>query len=265
MSNVALGTDGKLHYATDFQDSYNGGYFCPNPACGAGMALKNIGSDEKKYHKTRPYFSVSRGEPHVEGCPYANTCISNESLKAAGFHADDFFAGLQAGYTGVSGQSNPTAPTSEPKGRHNTLTTLSKLYHYCLQHKDEDALPDGTKVYEIFQEDRNKQIPNRNRHTAKLVKLRFLNCNTKDFDLETYCFKLWCMFPHTEKTKPPGIYYTLGFREDSVPLMRYFCRILTPLKQTYGEVFILVGGEWRGNHCYIASKRQIFILQPNQK
>lgn len=265
MSNAALGTDGKPHYATDFQGSYSGGYFCPNPDCGVHMSLKNIGSDEKEYLKIRPYFSASKEEPHIEGCPFANTCISDESLKTADFVADDFFTNLQIRQSGAVETLPASGTETNPQGTHNAITTLNQLYHYCLQHRDDDVLPDGTQIFEIFQEDRNKHILNWSRHTSKLVKLRFINCNDRDFDLDKRCYKMWCMFPHTEKTRPPGIYYTLGFREESKPLMRYFDKILTPLKRKTEDTFLLVGGEWHGNHCYLTSKRQIFILQSNYK
>lgn len=260
MSNKAIGTDGREHFADDFRDSYSGDYFCPNPSCCVRLKRKNLGSDQKTYGVRRPYFSANRSTPHIEGCAYAKSCVSYERLNATGFFAGSFFHGLQTGYINTLKRAPATEDIEDPLTRQNTITTLNKLYRYCLQHRDEDVLPDGTKIFEIFQDDRNKSIPNWKRHTSKMVKLRFINCNFKDFDTKKYCWKLWCLFPHTEKTKPPGIYYTLGFREDSDSLMRYFCKILTPLKERNEDVFLLVGGEWKSNHCYINSKRQIFIL-----
>lgn len=264
MSNLALGADGQLHFAENMQDSYVGDLRCPNQDCGVQMKLKNLGADEKAHRRIRPYFSASKNAPHIDGCPFANTCVSFERLQAAHFQVDRFFQELQVRpRMAVSGQDS--AVRDMHGEMHGSITTINKLYHYCLQHRDQDELPDGTKILEIFQDDRNASTPNEQRHTARLVKLRFRNCNFFIFDEKKFCYKMWCFFPHTATQRPPGVFYTLGFKEENMPLMKYFCEILTPLKQKYEDVFLLVGGEWKNNHCYVQSKRQISILPPNSK
>ena len=91
MSKKAVDAEGREHFADDFHDPYCGQYFCPNPECHTQLILKNLGLEQKAYNTRRPYFSATRNYPHVEGCPFSNTCISDENLKDVGFQPDDFF------------------------------------------------------------------------------------------------------------------------------------------------------------------------------
>lgn len=261
MSNVAVDLHGNIHYADDFSDTYNGPYFCPNPDCHIPLTLKNLGTDLKAHKKRRPYFSAGRRLSHIAECPYRNSCISYQDLEIAAFRPEDFFRSLLS--NSGDAVSKHTGQSSGVQ-KENKLTTLNKLYHYCIQHRDSDTLPDGTKIFEIFQDDRNKEIYASKRHPYRMIKLRFRNCNFEEFDETKECYKIWCLFPHSEITHPPGQFYTLGFHCDDVSLMKRLCERLAPLKKRMREVFILVGGEWIGKHCYITSMRQIYILQNNK-
>jgi hypothetical protein len=64
MSNVALGSDGKKHYANDFSDSCRGEYFCPNDRCEVKLYLKKLGIVAKASGKIAPYFSAFPNSPH---------------------------------------------------------------------------------------------------------------------------------------------------------------------------------------------------------
>ena len=261
MSNVAMDNDGQRHYADDFSDVYSGEYFCPNKNCKATMVLKNVGSDEKLYSNRKPYFSATKNLPHVEDCEYSKSSYTYKDLDTTGFKCVTFFENLLK----LGGEASDKGSNNGAKEEHsenlysqNKLTTINKLYQYCLQHSDNSLLPDGKKVFEIYQEKRNEEIYNSRREPYRLVKLGFKNCNFRDFDDEQKCFKIWCYFPHTENTVPPAIYYTLGFED--LNLMNYFCKILNAMKKRDGYVYMVVGGEWIGNHCKITKRRQISIL-----
>ena len=261
MSYSALGKDGNKHYADDFNDPYKGEYHCPNSQCRVRMILKNLGLDEKHSAVIRPYFSALGSTPHIKGCDYENSCVSDAQLRVSGFIAETFFTSLlSARKKSSNSRSDKDTPQTNCKATQSeSVSTVRALYRYCLQHKDNHILPDGTKIYEFYQEKRNESMRRSERRKARLIKLAFNNCNF-NYDEKAKCYKIWCYFPHTENTVPPAIYYTLGFAKKDVALMTDICHRLTPLKRRYGFVHIVVGGEWEGNHCSIVSKKQILIL-----
>lgn len=260
MSNVAIDRDGNEHYADNFREPYHGEYFCPNKKCGVKMILKNLGFEEKRSAIISPYFSAIPTSPHIDGCGYEEGSVSFQQLRESSFSTDDFFdqllrprRKLQSSFTGNGDTDRPQSDRESP------ITSVGALYRYCLQHSDSHELPDGKKVHEIYQEKRNASVWESKRCPSRLVRLNFRNCNLSQYDEAKGCYKIWCYFPHTENTVPPATFYTLGFTPESMSLMRKICNKLTPLKAREGELHIVVGGEWRHNHCEIRSKRQIFI------
>lgn len=263
MSNIALGSDGNEHYADDFHDSYVGDYFCPGKGCGIPLVRKAKGFEEKEHKRISPYFSAYPSAPHIKGCSYAEPVPSASSLAKSGFQFDGFCDRLMRSKgvlsTGKSGgASSPVATTPTT----TEINTVKQMYYYCVQHSDDHVLPDGKKIKEIYQEERNEAFPNRLRSERRLIKLNFKNCNLIRVDTARNCLNIWCYFPHTKSSKPPATYYTLGFKNspEGLALMKQICERLTPLKRNHGEVHIVVCGEWERNHCNIVSKKQISII-----
>ena len=259
MSNVALGTDGNLHYADDFRDAYVGEYSCPNTACGIRLYLKSKGFEEKEYQRIGPHFSAFPGKPHVAGCVYDMRAPSAKALVDSGFSVEGFFDRLEVGRTTSAAPTSHSSTGKTPKSKKDgAITSVKQLYYYCLGHDDNHELPGGVKVWEVFQDARNKTIASR-RRDKRIIALCFRNCNFSRIDTKRGCFNIWCLFPHTETTVPPARYYTLGFQDVNF-LMKEVCKALASLKKRQGEVFIIVGGQWQGNHCSIVSKKQIAIF-----
>ncbi len=261
MSRKAIGKDGKEHFADDLQDLYNGPYFCPG--CGVEMRRKNLGTESKKYHDIQPYFSATRGKPHKQGCDYGTKCLSRAALEAQGFQADDFFKGLTLERSDSSGKT-PGGGRDPGQSDHkeNRLTTLNQLYLYCLQHSDDDTLPDGTKIYEIFQDERNANRY-KPRKPFRMIRLKFDNANRKYSD-KYNCYAIWCLFPPNVK-EDEAKKYRLRFQMGQEKLFEDLSKKLAVEKRRQGELFILVGGEWDRNACWITSKKQIFILNKRKK
>jgi hypothetical protein len=266
MSYSAMGEDGNIHYAGDLNDPYKGNYFCPNEMCHVKMSLKNPGPREKQSSFIRPYFSASAKNPHIEGCEYEKSAVSDSQLKESGFRLQDFFFPLLYSKLKRKFLSGSAQHKTSPESSHRkSITTVGELYHYCLQHADSHKLPDGTKVWEIYQEKRNEKIWDKTRQKARLIKLNFINCNFGQYDEKLKCFKIWCIFPHTETTVPPGRYYWLGFAKEDLPLMHDICRMLYLLKKRNGFVNIVAAGAWEGNLCYVKSKKQLFIINYSEQ
>ncbi|HCC35331.1 MAG TPA: hypothetical protein DEQ02_06730 [Ruminococcaceae bacterium] len=226
---------------------------------------------QKRYGVIAPYFSAYPNKCHIPGCPFENPVPSRAALEMDGFTLDNFFKLItRKGYS-ADPNPRPGAPLGGSSGIHreNLMSTVGKMYYYCLQHSDYDTLPssDGdVPIYKIFQDERNASIGGL-RNSFRIIRLNFINCNfkvntTQSVNGETGLFRIWTIFKHTDTTVPPGIYYRLNFRkEDVYTKMMKTCERLTPLKKLLGDapLPIIVAGEWHGNDCIITSTRQIFI------
>jgi hypothetical protein len=260
LSNIAKGSDKNIHYADDFNDPYNGDYFCPNELCNVKMILKNLGLEEKSNSHLRPYFSAIAKNSHINNCEYSQSSVSYEQLKNSGFKTDEFFSSLFS----ITKKKNSQQLLKQNKylsysPNKKSINTVGSLYRYCLQHKDDHELPDGTRIYEIYQEKRNENISFKYRQKTRLIKFFFNNCNFTEYDHENNCYKIWCIFPHTENLSSKK-YFTLRFNKDNLPLMQDICRNLIALKKRNSIVHIVVAGKWEGNYCNIVSKKQIFVV-----
>ena len=261
MSNKAIDQDGHEYYADRFTGNFDAIYFCPNDKCRCKLKLKNIGADEKSTRITNPYFSAIRGQTkHVEGCIYKSLSSSFSQLSTDGFSADNFFHKLLG--NSISYSRNATANNHSGSASHqsNAITTVYKLWHYCVQHSDEHVLPDGKQVWQIYHEKRNTGIPNAKRSADRIALLGFINCNYKE-DKYKNTFNIWCWMPHDAKSKPPGKHYILGFDQSNKVLLNYFCEKLEPMFSQKGYAYIVAGGTWENNFCKIKNKRQIHILR----
>lgn len=273
MSNVAIGTDQNKHYAHRyFIDPYHSStseYFCPNEKCRVKLILKNRGFEQKAYGTVNPYYSALPNKGHIDGCPFGENVPSRAELDKAGFTVDNFFSALekQSDRLDTTTTGRTTHTSLEPHVE-NLLTTVGKLYTYCLQHSDTDTLPTRSgdvPIVKIFQHERNASYTGK-RNSKRLVTLNFKNCNfkldnTHEINGETGFYKIWTIFKHTDTTVPPGKYHWLCFRERDILLMKKICEKLTPQKKKLGDapLPIVVAGEWFGHSCVISSRRQIFI------
>jgi hypothetical protein len=270
MSNVARGSDSKLHYADDFKDNYRGEFVCPNENCGAILTLKNLGTDLKYRKRISPYFSARPKAPHAEGCEYASGSIAGNDLVASGFSLDEYFSHIlqpTAGkvLNGEQSRLNPSIALNEDSERR--INTVNALYRFCFSHSDEYMFHNDKKIWQIYQEKRNEKY-GYPRNKDRLIKLNFVNCNWK-MNKHYNCRTIWCHLPHDEEHCPPAVRFTLGFENTKAGhfLMHDICSILTPLKQELKDANngidtplpIVVCGEWHGTFAWVKSKRQIWV------
>lgn len=197
--------------------------------------------------------------------------MSNLDLDKSGFTLDSFFNHVtnSGNFTGHSPKSGVPPAKAYAPHQENLMSTVNKLFHYCMQHSDYDTLPSANgdvPIYKIFQDTRNASIGGP-RNPFRIIRLNFINCNntldtTHSVHGETGFFRIWTIFKHTDTTVPPGVYYRLNFRkEDIYTKMMKTCERLTPLKKTLGNapLPIIVAGEWDNRDCIINSTRQIHI------
>lgn len=252
MSNVAVGEDGKLYYADDFNGEYGGNFSCPEKDCGCKLIFKNVGGSKMTYKRSSPYFSAIPSNPHAKSCQLQRTSISDNKLKESNFTTQGFFDNI---LSGKSEQINENKDHGQTEANQTLfgITTTNQLWRYCSQHKDDHILPDGVMVKEIFQEKRNSGFYGRK--NQRIILLGYKNCNYKRG-------QIWCYFPHDENQVPPANYYFLEFENATLGfnLMLHFCKILEEIKRQKSYAHFVVAGEWIKNHCVIKNKKQIFIL-----
>jgi len=251
MANIALGTDNKIHQASDFADSYKGDYFCANNACRVPMYLKNRGMTGT------PYFTALGSNPHIANCEYKSS-NSITSLDVSNFNLDEFFATAIIPAKQVKpSKNNPITQTKEENN--TTISTVNKLYKYCLNHADNTQLPSGEYIWQIFQHERNQEISRQIRNNKRIIKLNFNNCNWKPKD---GYIGIWGFYPFPTTSKPPAFsVYELKIKlSDKKAIFEPLCYRLTNLKERQKEVPIAVIGEWTATKCVITSTKQISIL-----
>jgi len=267
VSKVAIGTDKKLHYSCDVHDFYTGEYFCPNPACNTMLILKNKGSDTKSKYKVEPYFSALPNKNHVDYCEYKSSSQYNyKELEVVGFVFDDFFNMLlQKNLTESKNKADESASKDFPYlKKENKITTLAKLFNFLLYSKDNESLPTGEKVWQIFQHERNQEIWNNKRKSKRIIKLNFSNFTWKPMrdNSGLEYFSAWCYYPFPTKSKPPALgAYELKFLASDFTLYKYFSEKFRQLHKTNDKIVpIAVLAEWTGTKCWINSKKQIYIF-----